>query len=135
MAVNVSSNVKVKMQNDKSKFKDAFIKRVYKYALDIIAFVEQLPKGQVSNIIGEQLLRSATSIGANVIEAQGASSRRDYTNFFAYALKSANETKFWLGLLQDSHKADKNATSVLIKEATELAKILATSILTLKGKK
>jgi len=44
------------MQNDKSKFKDAFIKRVYKFALDIIAFVEQLPKGQVSNIIGEQLI-------------------------------------------------------------------------------
>ena len=121
------------MQNDKSKFKDEFNKRVYKFALDIIAFVEQLPRGQVSNVISEQLLRSATSIGANVIEARGAASRKDYANFFAHALKSANETKFWLGLLQDSHKADKDGTSILLKEATELAKILATSILTLKG--
>lgn len=123
------------MQNDKSKFKDEFNKRVYRFALDIITFVEQLPKGQVSNVISEQLLRSATSIGANVIEAQGASSRKDYANFFAHALKSANETKFWLGLLGDSHKADKDATGILLKEVTELAKILATSILTLKGVK
>ena len=123
------------MQNDRSKFKDEFNRRVYKFALDIIAFIEQLPKGQVSNIISEQLLRSATSIGANVIEAQGASSRKDYANFFAYALKSANETKFWLGLLQDSHKADNDSTGILLKEVTEIAKILATSILKLKGLK
>lgn len=103
--------------------------------MDTIAFIEQLPKGQVSKVISEQLLRSATSIGANVIEAQGASSRKDYANFFAHALKSANETKFWLGLLRDSRKAERDATDILLKEATELAKILATSILTLKGVK
>jgi four helix bundle protein len=64
------------MQNDKSKFKDDFKGRVYKFALDIIGFVEQLPKGRVSNVVGEQLLRSATSIGANVIEAKSAASRK-----------------------------------------------------------
>jgi four helix bundle protein len=123
------------MQNDKLKFKQEFKRRVYRFALDIIAYVEQLPKGQVSSVIGDQLLRSATSIGANVVEAQGAASRKDYTNFFSHALKSANETKFWLGLLRDSGKAKKEATDKLLKEATELAKILATSIVTLKGKK
>ncbi|MBN2462286.1 MAG: four helix bundle protein [Dehalococcoidia bacterium] len=91
-------------------------KRVYSFALDIITFVDQLPKGQVSNVIGEQLLRSATSIGANVVEAQGAVSRKDYANFFSYALKSANETKFWLSLLQDSGKADKSSADRLLKE-------------------
>lgn len=70
-----------------------------------------------------------------MVEAQGAASRKDYTNFFSHALKSANETKFWLGLLRDSGKAKKEATDKLLKEATELAKILATSIVTLKGKK
>ena len=119
------------MQNDRSKFKG----RVYRFALDIIGFVERLPKGQVSRIISDQLLRSATSIGANVVEAQGASSRKDYTNFFTYALKSANETKFWLSLLQDSGKAEGKATDKLLKEVTELANILASSILTLKSKK
>jgi four helix bundle protein len=87
------------MQNDRLKFKDEFKRRVYRFALDVIELVEQLPKGQVSNIIGDQLLRSATSIGANVVEAKSAASKRDYINFFAHALKSANETKFWLSLL------------------------------------
>jgi len=86
------------MQNDRLKFKEEFEGRVYRFALDIIGFIEQLPKGQVSNVISDQLLRSATSIGANVVEAQAAASRKDYTNFFAHALKSANETKFWLGV-------------------------------------
>ena len=122
------------MQSNKLKFRDMIGKRVYRFALDIIAFVDRLPKGQVSNVIGEQLIRSATSIGANVVESQGAASRKDYANFFSHALKSANETKFWLGLLRDSGKADKESADKLLKETTELAKILATSILSLKGR-
>ncbi len=93
--------LKIKMQNERLKFKEEFRQRVYRFALNVIGFVEELPKQQTSRIIGDQLLRSATSIGANVIEAQGAASRRDYANFFTYALKSANETKFWLGLLRN----------------------------------
>jgi four helix bundle protein len=123
------------MQNDKSKFKNEFKGRVYRFALEVIGFVEQLPKGQVSTVIGDQLLRSATSIGANIIEAKSASSNKDYINFFTHALKSANETKFWLGLLRDSGKAERETTDRLLKEVTELSNILATSILTLKGKK
>jgi len=123
------------MQNDRAKFKNEFKRRVYRFALDVIEFVDQLPAGQTSRIIGDQLLRSTTSIGANVIEAQAASSRKDYTNFFTYALKSANECKFWLGLLRDSSKADKDTVNKLLKEATEIANILATSILTLKRRK
>ena len=116
------------MQNDKLRFKMEFKGRVHKFALDIITFVERLPRGQGSSVVSDQLLRSATSIGANVVEAQGAGSKKDYTNFFTYALKSANEIKFCSGLLRDSRKAETT-------EVTELANILATSILTLKGKK
>ena len=123
------------MQSDKQEFKEQFKGRVYRFALDIITFVERLPKGQASRIMSDQLLRSATSIGANVVEAQGAPSRKDYANFFAYALKSANETKFWLGLLRDSRKAEREETDKLLGEVTEIAKILATSILTLRSRK
>lgn len=123
------------MQNDRLKFKDEFRKRAYKFALDIIEFVDQLPKGQALNIICDQLLRSATSIGANVAEAQAATSRKDYANFFTYALKSANETKYWLNLLRDSGKAAGRSTDKLIQEAIEIANILAASIITLKGKR
>lgn len=70
-----------------------------------------------------------------MIEAQAASSRKDYTNFFAYALKSAKECKFWLGLLRASGRGDKDTVNKLLKEATEIANILAASIVTLKGRK
>jgi len=123
------------MQNERLKFKEEFRQRVYKFALDVVEFTEQLPKEQTSRIIGDQLLRSATSIGANVAEAQGAVSKKDYTNFFAHALKSANETRFWLSLLQDSGKSQKEVSGKLLKEVTEIANVLAASILTLRGKK
>ncbi|MFW6105248.1 MAG: four helix bundle protein [Chloroflexota bacterium] len=123
------------MQNAKLKFKEEFRRRVYQFALDVIGFIGQPPKEQTSRIIGDQLLRSGTSIGANVAEAQGAVSKKDYANYFAHALKSANETKFWLSLLQDSGKSQKELSDKLLKEVTEIANVLATSILTLKGKK
>lgn len=123
------------MQNKEPKFRDMLEKRVYFFALDVITFIDHLPKGQVTNVIGDQLLRSATSIGANVIEAKGAASRKDYANFFSHALKSANESKFWLSLIMDSGKADKVVSEKLLKESSELAKILATTILSLKSRK
>lgn len=123
------------MQNDSSKPKIELKKRAYTYALDIIRFIDSLDKKDFSvEIISKQLLRSATSIGANIIEAQAGSSRKDFINFFAHALKSANESCFWLGLLRDSRG---NIVEVgrLLQETIEIAKILGSSILTLKGKR
>lgn len=123
------------MQNDKLKFKSEFKKRVYAFALEIIKFVDGLPENRTCGTMGNQLLRSATSIGANIIEANSASSRKDYINFFNHALKSANETKFWIGLIRDSGKGNREISNKLLSETTEIANILASSILTLKGRK
>lgn len=124
------------MQNNNPKLKTDLKRRVYFYALEIIKFIDNLDKKDFTvQIISKQLLRSATSIGANIIEAQAGSTKRDFTNFFAYALKSANESKFWLGLLRDSGKANRERVNVLLQETTELANILGSSILTLKGKR
>lgn len=124
------------MQNSNEKVKTDLKKRAYIYALDIIAFLDTLDKKDyIVQIIAKQLLRSATSIGANIIEAQAGSSKKDFTNFFSYALKSANESKFWLGLLRDSKKANKDGVNNLLQETNELANILGSSILTLRGKK
>ncbi|MBI5045584.1 MAG: four helix bundle protein [Candidatus Niyogibacteria bacterium] len=110
-------------------------KRAYIYALDIIQFIDHLDKKDYgAQIISKQLLRSATSIGANIIEAQAGSSKKDFTNFFSYALKSANESKFWLGILRDSGKTDKNRANKFLQETIELSNILGSSILTLKGR-
>lgn len=111
-------------------------RRAYIYALELIKFLDSLNKNDfVVQVITKQLLRSGTSIGANIIEAQAGSTKRDFTNFFAHSLKSANESKFWLGLLRDSGKANKEKSNALLQETGELANILGSSILTLKGKK
>jgi four helix bundle protein len=98
--------------------------------------MDQLNQRDLSiQVIARQLLRSGTSIGANVMEAQASSSKREFTNFLNHALKSANESKFWLALLKDSGKAERKPVDTLLTETKELANILASSILTLKGKR
>jgi four helix bundle protein len=109
--------------------------RAYHFALKIISFIKSLPNDMASQIMARQLLKAATSIGANIIEAQASSSRRDFINFFHHSLKSANETKYWLGLLKDSGKGSQEVTDVLMREAEDISNILGSSILTLKGKR
>jgi len=123
------------MENDSAKFKNEFKKRLYNWVLRLIKFIDKLPKDSVCNVLGKQLLRSGTSILANYIEANSASSRKDFINFFTHSLKSANESKVWLVLLKDTNKGNKEESSWLLNELIELANVLASSILTLKGKK
>lgn len=124
------------MENNSVKSKVELKHRAYFFALNGIKFIATLDqKDVVIQIIIKQLLRSATSIGANIVEALSGSSKRDFTNFFTHALKSANETKFWLALLRDSGKTDRQRIAPLIAEATEISNMLGSSILTLKGKK
>ncbi len=103
--------------------------------LRVIRLIDLLGNEAVSSVISRQLLRSATSIGANIVEARGASSKKDFTNFFHHALKSANETIYWLELLRDSGKTNNINFVPLLQEAGEVANILGSSILTLKGKR
>src|SRR3989344_8357865 len=123
------------MKSDKEEFKTAFKKRLKNCTLRLIRFIDSLPKDTSSLIISKQVLRSGTSIGANYIEAQAASSKRDFTNFLHHSLKSANESKFWLALLRDTGKADKQSVNELLQELIELSKMLGASILTLKNKR
>jgi len=82
------------MQNDKSKFKNEFKKRLYRFVLKLIEFIDRLPSNDnVSKRIGDQLLRSGTSILGNYVEGQSASSKKDFINFFSTSLKSSNESK------------------------------------------
>ena len=123
------------MQNDKEKFKNEFKTRLYKWVLKLIKFIDQLPKDSISGVMGKQLIRSGTSILANYVDANSASSRKDFTNFFTHALKSSNESKIWLTLLRDTGRGDKESLNWLLEELTEVANVLASSILTLKRKK
>ena len=120
-------------QSDREKFKREFKKRMYQFTLQLITFIENLPNDNVSRRLGEQLLRSGTSMMANYIEGQAGSSRKDFQNFFNIALKSGNESKLWISLLKDSGKTNPEKSEALIKELIELTNILAKSILTLKS--
>ena len=123
------------MQSQNSKPKSDLKYRAYQYSIKIVKFLDALPKDVSAEIITKQLLRSATSIGANLVEAKGASSKRDFTNFFTHSLKSVNETLYWLGLLRDAKKINSAELEYLLNETKELANVLGSSILTLKGKR
>ena len=123
------------MQNDNAKFKNEFKKRLYAWVLRLIKFIDNLPRDSTCAVLGKQLLRSGTSILANYIEANSASSRKDFINFFTHSLKSANESKMWLSLFKDTKKGDQKELEWLLEELIEISNILASSILTLKGKK
>lgn len=123
------------MQNQSSKLKTDLKHRAYRYSINVIEFIDTLSKDTSTEIIAKQLLRSATSAGANIVEAKGSSSKRDFTNFFSYALKSANERLYWLGLLRDAKRINNAQIEYLLSETEELANILGSSVLTLKGRK
>ncbi len=123
------------MQNYNSNFKNDIRKRAYVYALQVIRFIESLPQNQICATISNQLLRSSTSVGANIIEAQASGTRKDFINFLNYALKSANESKFWLGPLRDSGQSSTDTVGTLLTETEEIGRILGASIITLRGKR
>lgn len=109
--------------------------RAYRYSVKLIRFLAALPDSQVYRIIKDQLLRSGTSIGANIIEAQAASSKKDFIKFYEISLKSANETLYWLGILRDATETDKAKANEFLEETKIICKILGASLITLKGKR
>mgnify|MGYP001618971128 CR=1 FL=1 len=123
------------MQNDSAKFKNDFKNRIYSWVLRLVKFIDKLPNDSVCSVMGKQLLRSGTSVLANYVEANSASSKKDFINFFTHSLKSANESKVWLTLLRDTNKGEKSELIWLLNELIEIANVLASSILTMKGKK
>ena len=122
------------MQNLDSKYKSDLKARCYAFSFDLIVFIDTLPNSRSCYIIGDQVLRSGTSIGANLVEGTAASSRLEFKKYHEIALKSANETKYWLNLLADSGKGDKKEVERLLQEVTEIANMIAAGILKLKAK-
>ena len=104
--------------------------RTYDFALRVIRMTCALPDDYASQAIGRQVLRSGTSIGANVEEAIGASSKRDFANKMAIATKEARETHYWLRLIKDSQMVSAERIEPLIQEALEIKKILSKTVST-----
>lgn len=122
------------MKEDRKEFIENLKNRMLHYSVQVISFVDGLPRDLSCSILARQLLRSATSIGANFIEAQGAGSTKDFTNFLSIALKSANETIYWLSLFRKSHKGNQIILEKLQIETSELANILGSIVSSLRKK-
>lgn len=106
----------------------------YAFALDIVNFIRLLPKDVVGYAFAKQLIRSGTSIGANVEEAQGASSKKDFINKINIAKKEARETKYWLRLILDSGIVAKNKAVELLDKCSSLINILTAIVKTAESK-
>ena len=104
--------------------------RTSKFSLRIIKLVGTLPGSSLGNVLGSQVLRSGTSVGANVEEAIGAISKREFAYKMSIAAKEARETHYWLRLIRDSGLV--KAEFSLIQEALEIKKILSKTVKTAK---
>ncbi|MEW6107001.1 MAG: four helix bundle protein [Bacillota bacterium] len=103
--------------------------RTFRFAADIVRLCRHLDeKPGVERTLSKQLLRSGTSIGANVEEAQAGQSRADFTSKYAIALKEARETIYWLRLLKESGSVKGDSVEMLVQEASELSRILGSII-------
>jgi four helix bundle protein len=97
--------------------------RTKRFALDAIKFIASLPRTREADILGRQLLRSATSIGANYREANRGVSRPDFANKLGTVQKEGAETQYWIELLIESGIAKNSSGAALHKESTELLAI------------
>ena len=108
--------------------------RTFKFAVDILKLFRRMNKEYSAdkNIVGKQLLRSGTSVGANVEEAQSGQSKADFINKMSISLKEARETNYWLRLLVASGLVKHDEISDLLRESDELKRILGAIIVSAK---
>lgn len=116
----------------RSEFKQQFKKRCFIFSISILKLVDILRKNSSNWVLLDQLVRSATSIGANIVEGGNSTSKKEFINYFQIALKSASETLYWLALLREMNPQYKVQLESLIQECTELKKIITTVILNTK---
>jgi len=98
--------------------------RTKKFALRIIRLASKLPRDRVGDVMGRQVLKSGTSVGANYAEALRASSKRQFIAILEIAAREAGETLYWLELLAESGTVKRSLLADLIRECDELVAIL-----------
>ena len=104
---------------DKTELK----KRTQKFSIDILKFIETLPNRRALNVLSNQLLRSATSVGANYRSACKGKSSADFINKITICEEEADESIYWLDLMIESELVNSSILPTLKKEATELTAI------------
>jgi four helix bundle protein len=106
--------------------------RTKKFALEILKLVEQLPNTQTSRVIGNQILRSSTSVAANYRAACRAKSPKDFIYKMGIVEEESDETLFWLEMIQEAALLDTENLKYLMNESNELTAIFVSSLKTAK---
>lgn len=104
------------------------VERSIEFAVRIVSMVNSLPKTPAGYAIASQVVRSGTSIGANLQESQSALSKKDFTHCVNISLKEARETYYWLIIISRSELITANKLSLLLKENDEIIRILVTIV-------
>ena len=104
-------------------------RRTKKFALDMVQLVEELPRGRTTDVIGNQLLRSATSVGANYRAACRAKSAAHFVSKLGDE-EETDECLYWMELIRDGNKVSPESVAALIKEANEILSIVIAAIRT-----
>lgn len=122
------------MNSQIKTYKDLlFWQKAYLVARQVIAICRKSPKDHISLIISRQIIRSSTSIGANIAEGFGRYKGKEYERFLQIALGSAQETEYWIGLLSDEYPNQKISLHECQSNTQETIKMLIKTLSSLRS--
>ena len=122
------------MSENARRKREEMIKRTKRFALEIIRLYSSLPGSTVSQVLGRQVMRSGTSVGAHYREACRAKSHADFVSKMEGALQELDETTYWLDLLGEIYDERSEQLQRLLAEANELIAIFVTVTRIVKGR-
>ena len=122
-----------KQINEKAKERDIH-ERIYKFVIQVIKLTKMLPKNPQNDVIIHQIVKSASSMGANDQEADGAESKKDFIAKYAIVKKENKETNYWLRVIEDTNPGISIRMDHLKKEGLELVRIISAIIISAKRK-
>jgi four helix bundle protein len=117
-------SAKLQVEVDMDKTQSLIAKRAFAFALAIIQLTKTLPKTFENIVLVKQIIRSATSIGANIEEALGSNSKKGFMHCMNIAKKEARETRYWLRLLVETNPKLQSKLEGLLQESQEIVNIL-----------
>ena len=122
------------MQMQNKKIQDIH-ERIYQFVLRVINLTKALPKSEQNRVLINQLIRSASSMGANDQEADGTDSKKDFIAKYAIVRKESKETNFWIRLISDTNPGYAKRMQDLTQEGKEITKIVTAIIINTKKNK
>jgi four helix bundle protein len=114
--------------------RNALVEISYGFSVEVVKTCLEIIKNKREYVLSKQLMKSATSIGANIEEANGAQSKKDFRAKMFIAYKESRETKYWIRLLKDTDLLNPTTANELIAQNHDLCRLLGKTLSTLKNK-